>query len=480
MAIQSPPLGIAQLDAACLGSVLHPADEGYSRACAGWNLAWTQRPAVVVNALSETDVVHAVRYAAANGLSVAVQTTGHGVAVPATDQSLLIVTQGLDHVHIDPHSQTATVGGGVTWEPVLAAAHHHGLAPLLGSTPHVGAVGYSLGGGFGWLTRKHGLAVDAVRSLTVVLADGRVVVASPTSAPELFWALCGSGGANLGVVVEMTLALVPVTEVYAGNLFYPLDAAHDVFERYVDWSERAPDELTSAFNITTFPPLEVVPDSLRGNTFVIVRGCYAGEPEDRVGQDLVDQWRTWRAPLMDTWDTMAFTQSAQISMDPVDPVPAASSGRWLNRLDHAVLETMLAAVVGGDTPSPMLFAEVRHGGGAAHRENPAVSFGVRDAQRMLELVGITAGPDAHSQLEQRFDATWQQLAAHLAPLPGYLNFAEGHEKAQLAAQSFDRTTLSRLSAAKHIYDPYNLFRHGIALASDASFRPPSQSPKESQ
>src|SRR5690625_4406954 len=159
------PNGIKQLAASCRGPVLHPTDDLYAETCAGWNLAWTQRPAVVVRAASENDVTHAVKYAAAQGLSVAVQNTGHGVTVPADEQSVLIVTKGLDQVSIDPQARTATIGGGVTWEPVLAAAQEHGLAPLLGSAPHVGAVGYSLGGGFGWLARKHGLAVDTVRSL---------------------------------------------------------------------------------------------------------------------------------------------------------------------------------------------------------------------------------------------------------------------------------------------------------------------------
>src|SRR5690625_2202961 len=154
------PNGIEQPAASCHGPVLDPTDDLYAETCAGWNLAWTQRPAAVVHAASENDVTHAVRYAAAQGLSVAVQNTGHGVTVTADEQSVLIVTKGLDQVSIDPQARTATIGGGVTWEPVLAAAQEHGLAPLLGSAPHVGAVGYSLGGGFGWLARKHGLAVD--------------------------------------------------------------------------------------------------------------------------------------------------------------------------------------------------------------------------------------------------------------------------------------------------------------------------------
>lgn len=313
------------------------------------------------------------------------------------------------------------------------------------------------------MARKHGLAVDSVRSLRVVLADGRAITTSPTEESELFWALCGTAGSGLGVVVEMTVSLMPVTDVYAGNLFYPIEAAREIFDRYLEWTMEAPEELTSAFNITAFPPLDIVPEPLRGKTFVIVRGCYAGAPGDMTGPRMLDQWRTWRSPLMDTWGTIPFARSAEIAMDPVDPVPAASSGRWLTVLDDRVLDAMLDAVIGGDVASPMLFAETRHGGGATHRENPGVCFGVRDGHRMLELVGMITAPDTGAELDRRFVNTWERLGPNLAPLPGYLNFAEGHEKVQIVNQAFDELTHERLSAAKHTYDPHDLFRHGIPL-----------------
>lgn len=463
MTIRHDPDSAAQLTAICQGAVLLPGDEKYAETCAGWNLAWTQRPAVVVRAASESDVTHAVRYATAQGLAVAVQNTGHGVTIPADEYSVLIVTADLDDVRINPQARTATVGGGSAWAPVLAAAQRHGLAPLLGSAPHVGAVGYSLGGGFGWLARKHGLAVDSVRSLRVVLADGRVVTASATEEPELFWALCGTAGSALGVVVEMTITLAPVSVVYAGNLFYPISAARDVFDRYLDWASQAPTELTSAFNITSFPPLEAVPELLRGKTFVIVRGCYADSPgaNEEVGIELVDQLRTWREPLMDTWATIPFARSGEISMDPVDPVPAASSGRWLSKLDHTVLEVMFDAIT--DDTAPMLFVEARHAGGAIRRDNPAVSFAARGGEWLLEFVGMITGPGADAELDRRFETAWRRIATNLSDLPGYLNFAEGHEQVQISRQAFDGETLARLATVKRHYDPDDLFRHGIPL-----------------
>jgi FAD/FMN-containing dehydrogenase len=461
---QPAPAGVDRLAAACAGDVLGPQDDGYADACLCWNRWWTHRPAVVVRAASEADVVAAVRHAAEHGLGVAVQATGHGVTATADEGCVLILTEALDDVRVDPQARTATIGAGATWAPVLAAAQAHGLAPLLGSAPHVGAVGYTLGGGFGWLARRHGLAVDRVRSLRVVLADGRVVTASHDEEPELLWALCGGGAGSLGVVVEMTVELAEVGEVYAGSLLYPLEVAVEAFDRYRDWSARAPEELTSGFNITAFPPLEVIPEPLRGQRFVIVRGCHAGGAE--AGAALVDEWRAWRQPAMDLCGPLPFTRSGEISQDPIDPVPAGTSGRWLHGLDPSVLEAMLDVVVGGDGPSPMLFAELRQAGGAVARPNPAASFAARDAAYSLQLAGIAATPEAGDELQRRFAATWTRLAPALTDTPGYLNFLEGPERVQTTSAAFDDATWQRLADVKRRYDPDGLFRCGVPLASE--------------
>lgn len=468
MDIRALTIDITGLRDDCRGGVFRPSDDPYEVTCAGWNLAWTHRPAVVVAATCVDDVAHAVRFAADHDLTVAVQNTGHGVTVPADEGTVLVRVGGLDQVRVDTDARTATVGGGATWSPVLARGQAAGLAPLLGSAPHVGCTGYSLGGGFGWLARKHGLAVDAVRSLTVVLADGSVATATPEVLPDLFWALCGTAASGVAAVVEMEVALVPVTDVYAGNLFYPLDDAVEVFDRYLAWSGQAPVELTSAFNISSFPPLDVIPEPLRGRAFAIVRGCYEDAGATDSGAALVDEWRAWREPIMDNWGTLPFGRSAEISMDPVDPVPAASSGRWLAHADHAVVDAMLEAVVGGVEQSPMLFAETRHAGGATARPNPTVSFEAREGERLLELVGMVTSPESDVELDRRFADTWGRLNAHLAPLSGYLNFAEGQEKIGIFGTAFSSATHERLAAIKHRYDPADRFRHGVPLRTRAT------------
>lgn len=161
---------------------------------------------------------------------------------------------------------------------------------------------------------------------------------------------------------------------------------------------------------------------------------------------------------------MPFTRAAEISMDPVDPVPAASSGRWLGGLDDTVLDAMLEATRSDAGPSPMLFAETRHVGGVGNDPNPAVSYSGRTGARTLQLVGLIAGPGADTEIERRVESTWTRLAGVLAPLPGYLNFTEGHERVQSVHHSFDPATLERLAAAQRRYDPLTVFRHGVPLA----------------
>lgn len=339
---------------------------------------------------------------------------------------------------------------------MLGASQDHGLAPLLGSTPHLGAIGYSLGGGTGWLARQHGLAVDSIRSLTVVLAGGTVVTASPESEPELFWALCGAGGGSLGVVVEMTVGLAPVSEVYAGNLLYPAEAADDVFGFWREWVRGVGSEMTSSLVVMAFPEMEIVPPPLRGQTFTIVRGCHCGDPAE--AQALVDGIRSWRTPVVDMFGPLPFREMAAISQDPVDPIPATLTGRWFADADGSSLQAMVEFVGASG-----LFAELRHSGGAVRTPNPAVCFAARDAEFVLAAVAITPTPEsgvaASASAEQLMAATKD----HHAAMPGYLNFVELDERRRMVAHAFDTETRQRLAAVKQMVDPDGLFGYGLAL-----------------
>ncbi len=229
-----------QLRRATTGQVVTADDGAYDDVRSVWNLSFQHAPAVVVVAETTGDVVAAVRHARSEGLRIAVQTTGHGVARVADAAALLLDLSKLVDVRVDSEARTATVAGGTTWRPVLEAASAVGLAPLLGSTPDVGVVGYTLGGGLGWLARAHGMGRDMLRAAELVTPDGEVVEVSEASNPELLWALRGGGTSGLGIVTSMTVDLVPLTTVYGGNLLYPAEMAADVMARYAEWVQDLP------------------------------------------------------------------------------------------------------------------------------------------------------------------------------------------------------------------------------------------------
>lgn len=252
------------------GHVLTREDSGYDQTRRGWGLAIDQHPALIVVPDDATDVATAVRFARDAGLSVAVQSTGHGVLYPG-DDSLLIVTSRMASVHVDAETHTARVEAGATWQPVLDAATPHGLAPLLGSAPHVGVVGYVLGGGIGWLGRRYGFGCDSVRRIELVTADGELREASHAQHIDLFWALRGGGG-NFGVVTALELDLYPVPTLYGGTLVYPEESIRDALRLYRDWIKTVPDEMTSALAMVRFPDREQVPEAFRGKTLALVTG----------------------------------------------------------------------------------------------------------------------------------------------------------------------------------------------------------------
>lgn len=451
---------LADLRAAVRGAVLTPGDGRYDVARRGWNLRFDARPAVVVEAVSADDVVAAVDFARRAGMPLAVQATGHGTVRPA-DGALLLRTGGLDGVAVDPITGTARIEAGATWGAVLAAAQAHGLAPLLGSSPTVGAVGYTLGGGLGWLARKHGLSADAVVRFEVVTADGVRRHVSESEHPDLFWGLRGGGG-TLAVVTAMTVRLFPVTDVFAGNLYYPAEHAREVFGRWRAWVGDAPDELTSSVLVMNYPPVPGVPEPLRGRSFAIVRGCWCGDLDDGAG--LLRFWRDWRTPVLDHFGPMPFREAARISNDPVDPMPGFSSGAWLRALDDAAIDAIVAHALPHGGPTPLVFAEVRHVGGAVARvASEATAYGNRDAELVLSLVGVAPTAEAHAQgvaLVGRLRAA----LAHALHGGVYLNFLEDAESRARVRDGLATGAFERLAWLKARYDGDNLLRHAFDVA----------------
>ncbi len=301
------------------GEVLVSGDGRYDSVRLPWNRTVDPKPAVVVEAAGPEDVRVAVLAARAHGLPFAVQATGHGTVV-ACDGGLLLSTARTGEVQVDPESRTATAGPGALWSDVIAAAAPHQLAPLSGRANSAGVAGYTLGGGTGWLSRKHGFAADSVLWAEVVTAGGETLTASATEHPDLFWALRGGGG-NFGVVTRLRFKLYPVAQVYAGMSWHPADRAAAVLDRYREWAGTEPDELNSAVLVQQVPPLPEVPEPLRGRAcWPSVRSTW-GRPRGPSGCS----GRCWRPPGRRCWTASGRPASRRPARPP--PGPAAADGR---------------------------------------------------------------------------------------------------------------------------------------------------------
>src|SRR3954454_6867202 len=344
------------------GPVLEPGDPDYAAEIAAWNMSTTHAPQVVVGAECAEDVALAVRFAARHHLAVAVQATGHGASFPITD-GLLITTKRMTHVSVDVQSGTARIGAGAKWAQVVAAAAPYGLAPLSGSSSDVGAVGYTLGGGMGPLGRRYGFSADRVRSVEIVTGDGKLRTVTADDDSGLFWGLRGGKG-NLGIVTALEVDLVLQPRLYGGAIFYAADDASAVLHAWSKWVATVPEEMTSSVALLRLPDMEFVPEPLRGKLTLHLRIAYTGEA--CIGEKLVAPLRAVAVPVIDMVRDMPFTETDSIHMDPTDPMPAWHDGRLLHSFPAEAVDALFAAA-GPDVDVPLVFAEVRHMGGALGR-----------------------------------------------------------------------------------------------------------------
>ncbi len=445
----------ARLRDTCQGEVVGPGDAGYDRARAAWNLNVDHRPAVVVLAESAHDVAQSVRLAGQAGLGIGVLATGHGT--PAlTEDGLLVNTSRLRDVSIDPVTRTARVAAGAVWQDVMTAAAAYGLTGLPGSSTTVGVVGSTVGGGFGWLGRKYGLAAHSVIRAEVVTADGELVMTSADEHPDLFWGLLG-GTSNLGLVTALEFRLHPVRSVYGGNLYYPLDQARAVLEFFAEWAPTTPVELTAAATFRSFPPLPGVPAALRGRSLVAVRGCFCGDLG--AGQALVDGARDALGPgLVDTFTALSTADLATISLDPVLPVGALNHLELIRDLTPSAIDAVVE-VAGPQSQSPLAMVELRQLGGALAGSPQSLDpMAHTAAAYSLNAVGVTPTPTQAAAVRDHLSL----LASRIQPYATgdtYLNFLdlEGATPERIRA-AYSPADWDRLVRLKTAYDPANLFR----------------------
>ena len=441
-------------------AILMPGDPGWDDARRAWNLAVDQHPAAVAEPRSVQDVADVVRFARQHGLRVAAQGTGHNAApLGLLADTILVKTTAMRQVSVDPAARIARAEAGAVWLDVAEAAAPHGLAALAGSAPNVGVVGYTIGGGMSWLGRAYGLAANNVEAIEVVTADGRLVRADACTEPDLFWALRGGGG-SFGVVTAIELRLFPITEVYAGLLWWPADAALPVLQTWRELTQGdLPDEFTSAARLVNFPMIPDIPEHLRGRSFVIVTVIHLGTPAE--ADALLAPLRALE-PLTDTVQIIPANALGHVHVDPEQPIASVGDGLMLASLPAEAIET-LVHVAGPDTL--LLAAELIHVGGEMKRARPAGgALPAIDADYALFATGLAPCPPAVSAVARSVAAA-QTALRPWAARQMYLNLAcTSRDPASFwSAEAYDR--LRRIKAA---VDPDNLIRsnHPVPLYND--------------
>jgi FAD/FMN-containing dehydrogenase len=445
-------LVILQAMSTFLGPTFRPGDDGYDTERVGFNRAVDQRPELIVGAADPADVTAAVQFAAAAGLAVAVQATGHGPAVP-TDGAVLISTRRMDRVRLDPSNRTVSVDAGVRWRKVLDVTAPYGLAPLTGSSPHVGAVGYTLGGGIGPLGRRYGYAADHVRWLDVVTADGHLRRVAADRDPHLFWALRGGKG-NFGVVTSMEIELMPVTRLLGGGLYYPGEAAADVLHAYREWTGTLPEEMSSSVMLIRYPADPAIPGPLQGRFVAHVRIAYSGLAED--GERWIRPLRRLGPRLADTVIEMPYRDVGSIHHDPTEPVAAYDTNSFLGELDSGAIDTIVS--LAGPEADPPFVLELRHHGGAYSRP-PVVPNAVGGRDAAFTLFAASVLDPAHTE---RIRGAHELLHHKMRPWATggtYLNFLGiGDVGTDRVRTAFTPADYERLKKLKATYDPGNVFR----------------------
>lgn len=448
---------VEALTAVVTGPVLFQGDPRIPAEIGAFNTYPAHDPEVLVAAESESDVVAAVRFALENGLPVRVVSTGHGSPTPVVD-GVLVSLRRFHGVSLDPDARIATIRGGTRWAEVIEAAAPHGLAPVAGSSATVGSIGYTLGGGLGPLARTFGFSSDWARGFRVVTGEGQVVVANGFENPDLFWALRGGKG-GFGVVTEMAFELVPLTALYAGSVMFDAPHIEAAYRRWAEWSRDLPETITTAAALVSFPPLDMVPEPLRGRTLLAVRYAFVGDPAE--GERLFEPIRSAAPVHLDGVRVMGPDEIAQIHNDPADPGPSWDRGLMLDSVDDAFVDTLLGAL-GPGAGAPFVACEVRRVGGATTRDVPGGSaVGGRGPGYTLVLVGV---PDP-ALFESVLPAVADGLTAALAPWVSAVttpNWAGGFGVPGTFDASWPAETRDRLATLRAAYDPSGLFPFGPA------------------
>jgi FAD/FMN-containing dehydrogenase len=437
------------------GEVIRPGDAAYDEARAVFNAMIDKRPAVIARCTSTADVVAAVDAARDNDLELAVRSGGHSVAgLSLSDGGLVADLSGLKRIDVDPAARVARAGGGVLWGEFDAATQEHGLHTPGGRVTTTGLGGFTVGGGYGWTSSKHGLTCDNLVSAEVVLADGSVVRASETENPDLFWGLRGGGG-NFGVVTEFELRLHELGPiVLAGLALWPIDRAGEVMRGWRDYVDHAPDELSTACVVLTAPPEEFVPDHLTGQAALGMAAMYVGDPDE--GASVIQPLKDLE-PDVDLIAPMPY-RAFQALLDPSAPPGLRNywRGEYMTSLPDAAIDTFVE-VAPTVREAGMPFSQLivfRIGQGVTAVPDEATAFSHREASYMFHPLCAWEDPADDTGVIAATRAFTKAMAPHTTGV-AYLNFTPEADRVRAA---FGDAKHDRLVALKDKYDPDNLFR----------------------
>lgn len=442
-----------------LGDLIDPDHDEYDDSRAVWNGAVHRRPRLIARCSGADDVAAAVRFARARSLEIAVRGGGHNVAGTAVcDDGIVIDLSAMRTVLVDPVERTALVQGGALWEDVDRATQAYGLATTGGIVSHTGVGGLSLGGGIGWLMRKHGLTVDNLVEAEVVTAEGEIIWASAIDHPDLFWALRGGGG-NFGVVSSFRFALHPVgPAIVAGPVFWAAEDTTDVLRFYRDFVAGAPDELGTIIRLGTIPPLPTVDKAMHFRPAIAVVSCYAGSVAD--GERAVRPLRGFGTPLVDLVGPTRYLDH-QSGID--NTVPHGWHYYWKGT-NLAILSDEAIDIVAGhayNATSPRSYAAIFHIGGAVARvPRGATAYSGRDVQHTMSIDAVWL-PE-QEETTRSAETAWARsffdaLQPHRAGV--YVNFLDSDDDTSRVREAYGDDTYRRLAEVKAKYDPENVFHN---------------------
>ncbi len=437
------------------GELLQPGDDGYEPARKIWNGAIDKRPGLIARCTGVADVVAAVRFARERDLLVAVRGGGHNVAGTAVcDDGLVIDLSPMKGMQVDPARHTAHAQPGLLWGEFDRETQAFGLAAPGGIVTHTGVAGLTLGGGIGWLMRRHGLTCDNLRSVDLVTADGRFLRASTEEHADLFWGVRGAGG-NFGIVTSFEFQLHPVGPmVLAGGVFHPAEQAADVLRFYREFAANAPDELTAIIILRHAPPAPYLPPHLHGRPVVAIFAVYAGSLGE--GERAVAPLRAFGPPLFDLFRPTAYTAHQGV-FDA--SVPHGRRYYWKSEYVPGFSDGVIATLTehAWSAPSLMSYTIIFQLGGAIRRvaEGDA-AFGNRDAGYAVNINSEWEDPHDDDRQIQWARDFWG--AVHPLSTGGvYVNFL-GDEGQDRVMAAYGARKYERLVALKNVYDPTNFFR----------------------